>query len=212
MMMRASGGETTAAICGTCGVRPARCAICQRETEHDDHLLVVADGSRLGCSAHSSSLSGTFSVSCFSDWWVWCDAPSSTSTSCVRGEELTHEVQMNVTLLKKEIFRRFVDCFPSLLADPDGTFSTVPAEAPFPCPLSLPLLRLLRVLTGMVSVAVVHDPFSLAFFESVSNPVCDVEGCEVPIEGSLLLADSLVGGCDALVGPGCSMSGELTTL
>lgn len=122
----------------------------------DDHLLVLdEDGSRSGCSAVSSSLVLSFSDS-FSDSLSFCDdAPSSTSTSCVRGEDVTHDVQINVIRSKKEILRRFADCLPSLLLpDIDDGFSLV---VTVPLPFPLPLLRLERALTGTVIADAVHE-------------------------------------------------------
>lgn len=102
----------------------------------------------MGCSAAvvvSVSLVDCFSES-FSESLSFCeDAPSSTSTSCARGDEVTQEVQMNVMRSKKEILRRFVDCLPSALPNADGGLSLPDGELlPFP----LVLLRRGRVLTG----------------------------------------------------------------
>ena len=132
--------------------------------------MLDADGSLVGCSAvHSVSF-----VLCFSEASLsLCDAPSSTSTSCVRGDDVTQEVHMNVMRSRNEILRRFVDCFPSRLPATDGGFSLLDV-VPFPFPLLL--LRRERDLTGTVTEDAVQVAVAWPAVWLVS---CDVLGAAI---------------------------------
>lgn len=113
----------------------------------------------MGCSAAvvvSVSFVDCFSESCDESLSFCEDAPSSTSTSCVRGDEVTQDVQMNVIRSKNEILRRFVDCLPSALPNRDGGLS-LPDDGPLP----LVLLRRCRGLTGTVIEDAVQELASL---------------------------------------------------
>ena len=129
---------------------------------HDDHSLAVDED---GCWGRGDASSEPASLpDCFSGFFCseGRDAPSSTSMSCVRGDWVTQQVQMNEIRSRKEIFRRLVDCFPSMLGVGDGVaFSVLLVALPLLCAPSFPLFRRVRPLTGIVSVDATHDPFSL---------------------------------------------------
>lgn len=132
--------------------------------------MVAEDGSRVACSTHSVSLPGGFSVCCLSDS-TGRDAPSSMSTSCVRADEVMHDVQMKTILRKTEIFRFFEDDLPSLFAVTDGGFSVLLDVVALPCDTTFPLFRKLRDLTGMVKVVGFQEPWSFPLVSSFSPPV-----------------------------------------
>lgn len=149
----------------------------------DDHSLVLdVDGSLDGCSAVSVSFVNCFSDSFSESLSLWDDAPSSTSTSCVRGDEVTQEVQMKVMRSKNEILRRFADCLPSLLPDREDDFSLLD---PMPFPLFLLFLRRERVFTGTVNEDVVKEDLSFSCLWLDSGGASGLRGA---IDASVWLA------------------------
>ncbi len=86
---------------------------------------------------------------------------------------------MKLILLKNEIFRLLVDCFPSMLVGVDGG-SAVLDKVPFPFVAALPLFLRARPFTGTVKIEGDQDPSSTSLLSTVLFKV--VDGC-VELDG-----------------------------